>query len=77
MPKYFRDWEEPARLSPYDKAVSMPFKIEYHGEIMSVEIIKPLSGDAWLVKAGTGFELSDRRPTTAEIDAVKHWHRYG
>jgi hypothetical protein len=77
MPKWFKDWEEPARSSPFDKAVSAPFNIQYHGETMRVEIVKPLSGDAYITKAQCpGFVLSDRRPTTAEVDAVEKWQRH-
>jgi hypothetical protein len=76
MPAHFPDWEEAARRSNFEKAVSAPFRIEYHGRQIKAEIIKPLCGDAYIVQASSGFQLFDRRPTTAEIDAVRHWYRY-
>lgn len=76
MPEFFSNWDDAASHSTMEKAVSFPFVIVYHGKPLEVEIIKPIRGDGWMVQAGSGYKLYDRRPTTAEIDAVKHWKRW-
>jgi hypothetical protein len=75
--QYFDAWEEAARASVFDKAVSDSFKQDVGaGRIVEVEIIKPLHGDPWAVLARTGFPAYGWRPNTSDVDRVRRWKRY-
>jgi hypothetical protein len=74
--QWFESWEDAARASVFNKAVSESFPATYKGRDIQVEYIKPLHDDAWAVQAGRGFRLPELRPHPIDIDRIRRWKRY-
>lgn len=69
-----RAFEEAARSSRFEKAVSPPVVIEHKGKKVRAELIKGLRGDGYWHWEGSGIRI--RKATSQEIDRVSRWKPY-
>lgn len=68
--RFPEDWEAAARMSKQKKAVGETV-IDDRGHLRTVEIIKPLEGDATINYSKSGVVI--RKATSREIDSCKRW----
>lgn len=69
-----RAFEEAARASRFEKAVSAPRLIKHNGKQIRAEIVKPLQGDGYWHWEGTGIRI--RQAKSSEIDHMTSWKPY-
>jgi hypothetical protein len=76
---YYSNWEQAARSSRMERAVTKPFneiiysKTRRQREVYAVEIVKPLHGDPYMIYSGSGIKVDGRKVTAAECDRQKIW----
>lgn len=69
----YRDWEEAAHLSKWNKAIATLY-IVHNNTKRRVDLIKPLYGDGVICYEGTTIPI--RKAATAEIDRQKNWRPF-
>jgi len=67
------DFYSACDASLYNKAVSK-IDIEYKGNRIRAEIVKPRNGDGWIHFEQSGIRI--RKATSKEIDSRKRWDPY-
>ena len=67
---YYRDWEEAAKKSKWQKAVAK-IHIVHKNRMIKAEIIKPLYKDPVVVYYHSGVII--RHATSQEMDRITRW----
>jgi len=70
----YRDWEQAARNSKFEKAVGEQAIELPNGEAMRVEVVKPMHRDGFLVYPKSGVVI--RQATPKEVDTAKLWRPF-
>lgn len=77
MPKIFDSWEEAAKASVWNKAISSPRTIKTSRGKYVVDIVKgPTTFEHYVYDGAQGLTVHDAKPSSSEIDSEKRWRPY-